>query len=35
MPEERTVQKIFKNIPVRKGQLENHEKDDWTMLQNI
>jgi hypothetical protein len=35
MPEERTVKKVFKNIPEGKICLESQERDGWTMLKMI
>jgi hypothetical protein len=31
MLEERTVKKVFKNIPERKCPLESHERNGWTL----
>jgi hypothetical protein len=35
MPEERTVNKVFKNIPEGKSSFESQERDGWTMLKMI
>jgi hypothetical protein len=35
MPEERTMKKVFKNIPEEKHPLESQDRDGWTMLKMI
>jgi hypothetical protein len=35
MPEETSVKKAFKNIPEKKGLLENQERDGWTTIKII